>query len=295
MAAAMKPVDGLSVEASGDTRPQAGLIAPGPALAGALREQIRRAYSQGYVEGHDGRCYEIFPDSVTPERAAFLEAAGAAAAPAATLEIGMAWGMSTLAILSVLAEGKRHFRPHVVIDPLQGARYRNAALLAIRRAGAEPAIEFRAQTSIAALSELVGRTFDFAFVDGGHHYSNVFCDLWLLHPLLKPGAIVVLDDVWFDDIKRVCAFAERHLGYRFHSEYPAGTGEQPLLRAYVVEPVARDQQRFGEKFLRARSRVLARHRRWRYRYLLRRLGLIRKPEMNLKVVPCSDARRAASR
>lgn len=264
-------------------------------VARALRGQIERAYSMGYVEGRDGRCYELFPDSLTPERAAFLERVCAGAAPEATLEIGMAWGMSTLAILSVLAEAGRRFRPHVVIDPMQRLRYRDAALLSIHRAGADNLIEFLAKSSIVALPRLAGRVFDFAFVDGLHRYSNVFCDLWLLHPLLKPGAVVVLDDVWFDDVKRICAFAEKHLGYRFHSEYPAGAGEQPMLRAYVVDRVTRDDRRFHDKFLRARSRAVARFRRWRFRYYLKRLGLIRKPEMNLKVVQPAASPPAAGR
>jgi predicted O-methyltransferase YrrM len=267
-----------------DTGGAPTLIAADLAVARALRERIRQAYSLGYVEGRDGRCYEIFPDSVTPERAAFLEGACAAAAPEATLEIGMAWGMSTLSILSALAQGGRRFRPHVVIDPLQGARYRNAALLSIRRAGAEGLVEFHSKPSVVALPRLAGGVFDFAFVDGAHHYSAVFCDLWLLHPLLRPGSVVVIDDVWFDDIQRACKFAEKHLGYRFHSEYPAGGGEQPLLRAYVVERVARDDQTFGDKFHRARSRVLARYRRWHHRHLLRRLGLVSQTMKNVKVV-----------
>ena len=253
-------------------------------LARALCEEIRQSYLVGYVEGSDGRCYKIFPDSVTPERAAFLESACLFAKPTSTLEIGMAWGMSTLRILSVLAQGGSRFRPHVVIDPLQDARYRNAALLSIRRASAERLIEFHSKTSVAALPQLAGRVFDFVFVDGGHHYSNIFCDPWLLHPLLKSGAIVVVDDVWFDDVLRACTFAEKHLGYRFHSEYPAGAGEQPLLRAYVVDPVVRDDQRFGDKFRRARSRVLARHRRWRYRHFLRRLRLVPQTMTNVEVV-----------
>jgi predicted O-methyltransferase YrrM len=271
------------------------LISASSDLARALREEIRQAYLLGYVEGRDGRCYEIYPDSITPERAAFLESACSFAKPTATLEIGMAWGMSTLAILSVLAESGRSFRPHVVIDPLQKPRYREAALLSTRRASAEGLIEFHPRTSVAILPKLAGRVFDFAFVDGGHHYSNVLCDVWLLHPLLKPGAIVVLDDVWFDDVQRVCAFAEKYLGYRFHSEYPSGAGEQPLLRAYVVDPVERDDRRFGDKFRRARSRVLARNRRWRYRHLLRRLGLVPQTMMNVKVAQVSGQRAPLNR
>jgi predicted O-methyltransferase YrrM len=257
------------------------LISANSRLAHALREEIRRAYHLGYVEGSDGRCYEIFPDSVTPDRAAFVESVCSSARPTATLEIGMAWGLSTLGILSTLSESARRFSPHVVIDPWQTRRYRQAALLSLRRAGAEALIELHHQMSVAALPKLLGRTVDFVFVDGNHHYSAVFCDLWLLHPLLRPGSIVVVDDVWFDDVQRACKFAENNLGYKFHSEYPTGD-EQPLLRAYVVESVVRDDLRFGDKFRRARSRVRARHRRGLIRYALRRLHLM-GPETLTKV------------
>ena len=73
-------------------------------LAGALREEIRQAYLLGYVEGSDGRHYEIFPDSITPERAAFVESVCSFARPTVTLEIGMAWDLSTLSILSTQCE-----------------------------------------------------------------------------------------------------------------------------------------------------------------------------------------------
>jgi predicted O-methyltransferase YrrM len=257
------------------------LISANSGVARALRDEIRQAYHLGYIEGSDGHCYEIFPDSVTPDRAAFVESVCSSARPTATLEIGMAWGLSTLGILSTLSESAQRFSPHVVIDPWQTRRYRQAALLSLRRAGAEALIELHHQTSVAVLPKLLGHTFDFVFVDGNHHYSAVFCDLWLLHPLLKPGSIVVVDDVWFDDIRRACKFAESNLGYRFHSEYPTG-GEQPLLRAYVVEPVVRDDLKFGDKFRRARSRVLARYRRGLMRYALRRLHLMR-PETLTKI------------
>jgi predicted O-methyltransferase YrrM len=277
-------IDAMENASNSSARSMDGLLAPDSAVACALREQIGQAYTLGYVKGRDGRCYEIFPDSVTPERAAFLESACVAAAPEATLEIGMAWGMSTLAILNVLAEGRRRFRPHVVIDPFQAVRYRNAALLSLRRAGGERLVEFHDHVSAIVLPQLAGRSFDFAFVDGSHRYSTVLCDLWFLQPLLKAGSIVVLDDVWFGDVQRACWFAENHLGYRFHSEYPTGPGEQPLLRAYVVERVTRDEQRFGDQFRRARARVVARYRRQRWRRLLRRLGMRWIPETNLKVV-----------
>src|SRR5579885_131288 len=52
----------------------AGLIPAGSEPARALRSEIRQAYPRGCVEGDDGCCYEIYPDSVTPDRAAFQPA-----------------------------------------------------------------------------------------------------------------------------------------------------------------------------------------------------------------------------
>ena len=257
------------------------MISANSGLARALREEIRQAYDLGYIEGSDGRCYQIFPDSITPDRAAFVESVCSSARPTATLEIGMAWGLSTLGILSTLAESEQRFSPHVVIDPWQTRSYRQAALLSLRRAAAEALIEMHHQTSVAVLPKLLGRTFDFVFVDGAHHYSAVFCDLWLLHPLLRPGSVVVVDDVWFDDVRRACEFAEKNLGYKFLSEYPRD-GDRPLLRAYVIEPMVRDDPKFGDQFRRARSRVLARYRRGLMRYALRRLHLMR-PGTAIKV------------
>lgn len=224
-------------------------------MARALREEIRQAYLLGHVEGSDGRCYEIFPDSVTPERAAFVESA--CSFGAADSNAGNRNGVG-----DVDAGHPEHavrkcpeFPSTRGYRSLAGCKVSGGRTARPKTCRRRDLVEFHPKASVAVLPKLLGRTFDFVFVDGAHHYSAVFCDLWLLHPLLRPGSVVVVDDVWFDDIQRACKFAESNLGYRVHSEYPSG-GAHPLLRAYVVEPVVRDDLRFGGKFKRARSRLL---------------------------------------
>ncbi|CAM5268136.1 class I SAM-dependent methyltransferase [Streptomyces fumanus] len=39
-----------------------------------------------------------------------------------------------------------------------------------------------------------GVTADAAFVDGSHHFHNVFVDLHFLGEIVRPGGIVLLDD-----------------------------------------------------------------------------------------------------
>ena len=133
-----------------------------------------------------------------------LSKAYALARPTVTLEIGMAWGMSTLSILSAQCERCRRFRSTRGHRSLASRHYRRAALLSLERAGAEALIEFHHQPSVSRAPQACGPQLDFVFVDGAHHASRVFCDLWPLHPLLRPGSVVVVDDVWFDDIQRAC-------------------------------------------------------------------------------------------
>ena len=106
--------------------------------AATIRQRIERIYSDQVVLGEDGASHGILPVAVTPERGAFIADLCRAEKPSTTLEVGMAWGLSTLYILAALAEvrGGAVGPPHVVMDPYQAARYGNAALRLVREVGA---------------------------------------------------------------------------------------------------------------------------------------------------------------
>jgi predicted O-methyltransferase YrrM len=207
--------------------------------------------------------YDILPAAVTPDRGAYLAKVCREVRPAATVEVGMAWGLSTLWILKALLE-QTDPAPHVVMDPFQRFGYHGAAVRALRDNGLEPMVEFYEEASIDVLERLAAekRRFDFAFIDGDHSYEAVLCDFWLLDPLIRPGGVIVFDDVWAEGVQRVCLLAKDHLGYTMHSEHlDRDFGYRPLVRTYVKsdQPGLRqpsDLKRLAREFREARTRTL---------------------------------------
>jgi predicted O-methyltransferase YrrM len=88
-------------------------------------------------------------------------------------------------------------RAHVVVDPKQTSEFHGVGNQMLREAGVEQFVEFHQECSELLLPRLVseGRVFDFVFIDGAHWFDHVFVDLFYANRLLKPGGVVVFDDV----------------------------------------------------------------------------------------------------
>jgi len=193
--------------------------------AATIRGRIERLYAERRVLDERGASHEILPIAVTAERGAFIAGLCRTERPSATLEIGMAWGLSTLHILAALAEvnGAAGFKPHVVVDPFEASRFGNAGLRLIRELGAEAMVEFYPEGSEIVLPRLLadGRQFELVFIDGDHRFDPGFVDFFYVHRLLKPGGLVIFDDVLFDGICLTTRWAETNLGYEPMAQYPS--------------------------------------------------------------------------
>jgi hypothetical protein len=77
-------------------------------------------------------------------------------------------------------------------------------------------IDFHEVPSYQYLARLAeARTkIDFAFVDGGHTFDYVLVDFFLIDKLLKPGGVIVLDDLSYPSIRSVCRYVLSNLRYR---------------------------------------------------------------------------------
>jgi predicted O-methyltransferase YrrM len=247
-----------------DKKPDAPLNRAG--LVGPL---LDRLYRDGRILGDDGVEHEIMPVGVTRARGEFIASLCRSERPAATLEVGMAWGLSTLFILDTLI-GLGNARPgcHVVMDPYQETTYHNAALRTLRDMELADLVEFHAEPSGMVLPRLIGegRSFDFIFIDGDHRFDGVFTDFFFAHQLLRPGGLIVFDDPEFDGVYLTCRFAESNYGYMPEAEFPRRRRkfaprwqfrrrrrqmlERPLIRAYrkPLEEVVRGRGHFVQFF-----------------------------------------------
>ena len=132
--------------------------------------------------------------------------------PAATLEVGLAFGGSCLAIAASHREYSKGAKQHVAIDPYQPTNgewgWDNAGFRAIREAGLTEYVDVREELSSLALPQLLrdGRMFDLIYIDGSHFFDDVFIDAYYAVRLLKPNGVVMLDDSATNHVAKVVSF-----------------------------------------------------------------------------------------
>lgn len=133
--------------------------------------------------------------------------------PRRILEIGLAYGVSSLAICDAL-DWEQEIVYHIV-DPYQHSQWRGVGLLNLERAGYAPAISFHEETSQTALPKLLRSNlrFDCVFIDGSHEKSDVLLDVQHSHALLNPGGLILLDDIQIPGVQAAVEHLTTTLGY----------------------------------------------------------------------------------
>jgi len=136
-----------------------------------------------------------------------------------SLEIGFAFGTSTLAIAEEIAKRNGH---HVVIDKFEIQSYGGNGLDLVQQAGYSQTITFVEKYCYEVLPELLqqGRKFDFAYIDSTKQFDWLLVDFFYIDKLLKIGGMIVFDDVAFPSIRKLLRFVSTFPGYKIHSQYP---------------------------------------------------------------------------
>jgi len=137
--------------------------------------------------------------------------------PRVGVEVGLAFGISTLYILEALNEtdGEKL----IGMDPAQhDEHWRGGGLHNIRQAGFESLYEFHESTSQQVLPTLagLGQRLDFAFIDGWHTFDHTLIDFFYIDQMINVGGIVVFDDVGYPSIKRACDFILTNRDYEVY-------------------------------------------------------------------------------
>ncbi len=132
--------------------------------------------------------------------------------PRASLEVGMAMGVSTLAMLEVVAE------THYAIDPNQRTEWDGIGLDAVSRCPWKDKFVFVERPSHLALPALLQdcgqRSFDLILIDGWHAFDTAFIDYFYSDLLLDDGGVLLLDDVDLPQIGAIVDFIDEYKFYR---------------------------------------------------------------------------------
>jgi predicted O-methyltransferase YrrM len=201
---------------------------------------IERIYQTGQVEDPERGSVTPFPISIPFETGALLYDLIFNEGLNNTLEVGMAYGLSTLFICQ--AHSDKGAGAHTAIDPHQSSGFRAIGLANIRKAGLDEHLSFHEAPSFEVLPALcrAGETYDFAFIDGRHFFDYVLVDFFYIDKLLRVGGYVVFDDLWLPQVRKVVSFVLRNRSYEL-IKVVGGRRKPPLWRR-----AARAARRFAQ-------------------------------------------------
>jgi predicted O-methyltransferase YrrM len=186
---------------------------------------------------------------ISAEEGEFLQRVIRDIRPKRSIEIGLAYGVSTLYICEALAEiGAER---HVAIDPYQYdvpaedqvnfssfTGWKGVGVENVRRAGYAQLVEHVPERSEVALPRMAAEAqrFDFAFIDGYHTFEATFIDFFYIDRMLSVGGVIVFDDVGYPAVRKLVRFAICNRDYSSLSRVPDDTtGKSWKLR--LVEPL----------------------------------------------------------
>jgi len=185
--------------------------------------------------------------AIGPRLAVTLRDQVARLKPKLAIEIGMANGISTLAILAGLPAGSRL----ISIDPYQDTDWggEGRKLVAQCDRAADHAVVL--EPDYLALPTLLrdGAQVDFAYIDGMHTFDYVALDAFFVDKLLPVGGVVAFNDCGFRSIHK---FLKMFRSHRRYDEIDVGLtpdyrGQNPLVTALRRLTGRSNQDRYFRK------------------------------------------------
>jgi predicted O-methyltransferase YrrM len=184
-------------------------------LAG-LQEPIASALLSAYEGcpqiGLDGNSYELDKSTrISAEQGMWIYELCRRVRPERTLEIGLAYGFSTLFFFA--AHQENGSGRHTAIDPLQcSSDFHGIGLQRARQFGMEESFRWIQEMSVVAVPALYkeGLRFEVIFIDGDHRFDSVLADFTLCDLICSDGGYVIFDDMWMPSIQKAVAFIDHN-------------------------------------------------------------------------------------
>jgi len=169
-----------------------------------------------------------------------------------TVETGVAFGVSTLAICAALKNTGVKGALHVGIDPHQHSEHEGAALAQLERFGLTALFRLMEGPAHLMAPKLLAEGFqaDLAFIDGLHNFDYTLIDFFLLDKILRTGGLLAIHDMDMPSKKKALRFilANRHYAMLPYRPLPLARTAREILRCIkhrdaMVGPVLRRMPR----------------------------------------------------
>jgi predicted O-methyltransferase YrrM len=180
-------------------------------MALALIQQI---FEERAVTDADGNRFPLHSEMDSSEGQALYDLIASDSSIRRTLEVGCAYGLSSLHICAALSG--REGAKHTALDPFQFTDWHGIGAANLRRAGfdfAEVVPQFSEVALPAKLANEEGK-FDLILIDGWHTHDQTTLDLYYANRLLRVGGYVVIDDANAPAVAKAVRAVECFPAYR---------------------------------------------------------------------------------
>jgi predicted O-methyltransferase YrrM len=193
-----------------------------------MEQIIEEIHASQRVTGRSGAALRLH-SAIDPEEGLFLEGIiRGDSSVARTLEVGCAYGLSSLHICKALRG--RPGAKHTILDPFQNSQWDGAGIRNLEEAGVDY-FEWVEELSEIALPRILSEEegcFDLVFIDGWHTVDHTLLDCFYATRLLRNGGYLVVDDILLPPVRRALAYVSTYPCYKTHGLLSGN--QSPTLR-----------------------------------------------------------------
>lgn len=179
-----------------------------------MNEYIQNIYETMSVIGRNGQIHKLHSHIDRKEGEFLFSIISEDSSIRNTLEVGCAYGLSSLHICSALQD--RSGVSHTIIDPFQNTQWDGVGIRNLETAGIDffTLIETKSELALPRLLETKEGQFDFIFIDGWHTFDHTLLDCFYATRLLRVGGVLAIDDAHFKSVSRVVKFLKNYPCYK---------------------------------------------------------------------------------
>ncbi|MCU0549870.1 MAG: class I SAM-dependent methyltransferase [Leptolyngbya sp. Prado105] len=150
-----------------------------------------------------------------------------------TLEIGCAYGISSLHICSALA--KQSHRQHWILDPFQHSQFHGIGVANLERSQFDffQLIEEPSEFALPAIAKEQAGSFDLVFIDGWHTFDHTLLDLFYANRLVRVGGYIVVDDCGMAPVSKAVSYIANYPAFEIKAQSQRATSAMSRLKQVV--------------------------------------------------------------
>ncbi|MEO6719103.1 MAG: class I SAM-dependent methyltransferase [Ferruginibacter sp.] len=158
-----------------------------------MLKTLEEVFELGTIEtGSNGERIKLHSNT-SIEQCLFLQGLYDEIKPKRSLEVGFAYGISTLFILEKCRQYNNDSKCHIVIEPFD---WGNAAIHNISKEGLQNYIDIRKDRSDVVLPSMYlnNERIQFAYIDTTKVFDTVLQDFYFIDKIMDTGGVIIFDD-----------------------------------------------------------------------------------------------------